>query len=445
MKSNQFLKINPEIRELSDEFSYITDSRLKKWLIMLCLNDVKNKTSKVIAFQKKIEELLLQTWSSPRKQIMNTLWLWRKLMENIHKYIVNRNFLDPNAILTWLRDFLISSYDSLDLIAYKYDETTENLVYYSWNKDLDISRIDIKNNKWYKNEILALKGEEYNPTSKYEDTLSWGLYCKKISLPWGEEIVLSFHSNSASINFNPDNIDLDIRRLVKLFQKNLLLPYLQKDISLIETRYKDKLTWAYNKTYAREIFKNRKYSAIFLDVTDFKNINDTISHYFWDLVLQNLVKILNWLLRDWDRVFRNWWDEFVVLVSSFDEEVVKSINERIHEYINNFDFYTLLCSNCKTQECKLACEQLLKKELLWPVRVKTWLHVYDVSAKLSLDELINKADIDMWSKESNEWKIHRIEKTVSLINNLDDIDKAIKILELRKQNIKEEILQKEEA
>lgn len=410
---------------------------LKNAILSLFLDEVKDKIDWIISNKSKFEQLLLKEWSLLRKEIMKMLGLWRDIMESLDKYIINRNFLEARALFSSLRDFFIAIYETIDLIVYRHDEETNSLNYYAWNRELDISNIKIQWNEYYKNEILAFSISD--PSSSYETTIQWGLYCKKISLPWWENLILSFHTNN-QIEIDQNKINLDIRRIMKLFQKNWLITALKLTLSLINVQYKDKLTWAYNKTYAQEIFKNKKYSTIFIDITDFKHLNDNYWHAFWDEVLKEVVHVLNKSVKSWaDRVFRNWWDEFVVLVSSFDEEIVKWVETRIHTILESTDFSKKLCGMCERfsscEEKDTKCSKLLSFD---PVKVKTGYHIFRPEEKLSLDEMINKADMEMLSKQWEAGTKFRIAKMLESLQEISTLDEIIALAKLHKSKLTKE-------
>jgi len=71
----------------------------------------------------------------------------------------------------------------------------------------------------------------------------------------------------------------------------------------------------------------------FLDIDDFKNINDTHGHDVGDTVLVQLVKHVKERMREGDRVYRYGGDEFVVLVESENfYEVSQKINDIRREF-----------------------------------------------------------------------------------------------------------------
>jgi len=105
----------------------------------------------------------------------------------------------------------------------------------------------------------------------------------------------------------------------------------------------DPLTRAYNrKALERDLSvilekgKNRDLDLVvaFLDMDNFKEINDTFGHLVGDFVLIKFVQMLNALTRSSDKIYRYGGDEFVIVFNrSTLQNAVKTI-ERIIDKIN---------------------------------------------------------------------------------------------------------------
>lgn len=104
----------------------------------------------------------------------------------------------------------------------------------------------------------------------------------------------------------------------------------------------DPLTGAYNKRFFYEILENsfedfkrygKKFSIIFIDIDNFKKINDHYGHITGDLVLKTLVMSIKKTLRKNDLVFRFGGEEFVVLLPETDAEQAIEIAKRIREAV----------------------------------------------------------------------------------------------------------------
>ena len=107
---------------------------------------------------------------------------------------------------------------------------------------------------------------------------------------------------------------------------------------LTEIAIKDDLTNLYNKRFF-EFIKDRystedmQIGIIFIDLDNFKNINDTYGHVFGDKVLKRVAEIIRKNIRDIDYAFRFGGDEFVVVIFS-DKKLTKKVSDRIAKEIS---------------------------------------------------------------------------------------------------------------
>lgn len=116
----------------------------------------------------------------------------------------------------------------------------------------------------------------------------------------------------------------------------------------------DNLTGACNR-YALEVyasnrlFKNKNITLIYIDVNDFKKINDTYGHHEGDLVLKRLVKVLYYSIDVKDIIVRIGGDEFMIITKLCKEEEVCNLVKQINRNISlstelNFKEYTVTIS-----------------------------------------------------------------------------------------------------
>lgn len=104
----------------------------------------------------------------------------------------------------------------------------------------------------------------------------------------------------------------------------------------------DGVTGLFNRVAMTEILEREaarcgrtqdRYGLVWIDIDDFKNLNDTHGHAAGDQLLQELGKELRGELRLYDYAARWGGDEFLVLVSSCDSERLDLIGKRIRESI----------------------------------------------------------------------------------------------------------------
>jgi len=103
--------------------------------------------------------------------------------------------------------------------------------------------------------------------------------------------------------------------------------------------YRDKLTGLYTRKAMDIIQLPRQYSVIALDIDHFKQVNDTWGHDAGDDILRGFGRIIKSCIRKGDYAIRWGGEEFVVIVSVADSEVVSSIAERIRATTENTHFH----------------------------------------------------------------------------------------------------------
>ncbi len=101
---------------------------------------------------------------------------------------------------------------------------------------------------------------------------------------------------------------------------------------------RDELTSLFNRSYLNELLAqefelcrqmSQSLSVIFIDIDNFKLINDTYGHQGGDFVLISVARILQSTTRNFDTVVRYGGDEFVLLLPNTSEQVAKMVSERV--------------------------------------------------------------------------------------------------------------------
>jgi diguanylate cyclase (GGDEF)-like protein len=109
----------------------------------------------------------------------------------------------------------------------------------------------------------------------------------------------------------------------------------------------DDLTGQFNRRYfnnklkdeLNKINKNKSnLSLIFVDIDDFKKVNDKYGHNVGDEVLQKISVLLNQNLRRFDTLARWGGEEFAIILPGTTVEEAKIICERLRGVIENYDF-----------------------------------------------------------------------------------------------------------
>ena len=342
------------------------------------------------------------------------------LKENIY----SKTFIEWRHLMNAFRDFISTSFKNLDLVVHKYDNDSKVLSYYGWSNDLDLDRIHIEEfvenrtyNNEYKNELSALfdKKEWEISFLKVENESSGWRLSFKINLPWWDSIILSIRLKESLYDVDPLMVNLELKRLESILSKTWIIQYLKEELNLIEAKYKDYLTWLYNREYLDTITKFKKFSLLNIDINEFKNINDTYWHLNWDKVLKKLAWILYRTVKDNDRVCRTGWDEFLVLVSTNSQKELDLVVERILKRVNkelifDFDWEKECSSDCKT----------CSKKYSWNCK-KVWISIWWVlmDPKKSVIDMISESDKLMFDQKTDHWKMYRI---LSQLSSIEDYD-----------------------
>lgn len=123
----------------------------------------------------------------------------------------------------------------------------------------------------------------------------------------------------------------------------IIIGFAKKKINLLdesnkkhkEDSYNDTLTGAYTRLYLNKWLKENKlnHSIAFIDVDNFKDINDKYGHQKGDQVLKEIVLIVKNEIRENDIIVRYGGDEFIILLDCLCEDIATMIIERIRKKI----------------------------------------------------------------------------------------------------------------
>ena len=125
--------------------------------------------------------------------------------------------------------------------------------------------------------------------------------------------------------------------------------------------------------------ENRTFSAIMIDVNDFKMINDTFGHDAGDDALKICVKLLDSCIEEGDFIARFGGDEFCVILNTFDESLLK---ETVYRIKNCFDKYN--------------------QSIIHPYKLEISIGyaVYDYESLMKIEDFQKKLDVLMYKNKA---------------------------------------------
>ncbi|MDQ0160921.1 GGDEF domain-containing protein, partial [Alkalibacillus salilacus] len=95
-----------------------------------------------------------------------------------------------------------------------------------------------------------------------------------------------------------------------------------------------KLNEGLHKLLQQQVLMNQQIALLYLDLDEFKEINDTYGHHVGDELLRQVTERINQVIRGDDTFSRIGGDEFVILLPDVDDmEEVAQIAERILEAV----------------------------------------------------------------------------------------------------------------
>lgn len=123
---------------------------------------------------------------------------------------------------------------------------------------------------------------------------------------------------------------------------SMLLLFVNIQYGLAHTDY---LTGVFNRKQAddyvrqkiRASLQGHSFSAVMIDIDDFKTINDRFGHAEGDVCLESVVKILRASLRRDDFLARMGGDEFLLVLDIVNKEELNKAIDRIHKQIRDYN------------------------------------------------------------------------------------------------------------
>ena len=137
-------------------------------------------------------------------------------------------------------------------------------------------------------------------------------------------------------------------------------------------------TRSFHDTAQRELDRSIRYkhpfTVAFIDIDNFKVINDTFGHIFGDMVLRAIVQNIHRNLRKTDTIARVGGDEFAILLPELDADTARVAISKMQNKL---------------------MEEMLKNK--WPVTFSIGVITLNSPTDLSVDNILGIADKMMYS------------------------------------------------
>jgi len=101
----------------------------------------------------------------------------------------------------------------------------------------------------------------------------------------------------------------------RVFKRSMQLTYKATHDELTGLKNRETLQECIDKSLQKTLVNKHKLAILFIDLNDFKEINDAMSHEAGDLLLRETAKRLNSSVRSNDEIFRVGGDEFLVVLN----------------------------------------------------------------------------------------------------------------------------------
>jgi diguanylate cyclase (GGDEF)-like protein len=158
--------------------------------------------------------------------------------------------------------------------------------------------------------------------------------------------------------------NMKIDSLTGLFRKDIFLEILKKEI----------------------LFANREkeytFSVAYLDLDNFKGVNDNFGHYSGDKVIEKLGSIIKKVIRGSDMGFRIGGDEFAIIFKNATNEEAKQVCQKIKVEFSSFEF-------------------IFNEKRVFNVGISIGIVQYNSENKLGFESLIEAVDEKLYDAKKN--------------------------------------------
>lgn len=164
--------------------------------------------------------------------------------------------------------------------------------------------------------------------------------------------------------------------LSRLLASQKKLKFLTNTDALTGAANRHQLSVIGDKAFSRAVNQSDNLSMLMIDVDHFKSINDVLGHQTGDMVLKQLSKLINTLMREEDSFARVGGEEFVCLLNGADKALARKIAERVKKAVADFPW---------------------EFDTPNPITISIGISSFDPKEHTSINDLFRDADIAMYS------------------------------------------------
>jgi diguanylate cyclase (GGDEF)-like protein len=208
-----------------------------------------------------------------------------------------------------------------------------------------------------KENLFHIKKSELDKIQKRYKSLKDGIVIKIQVNAMVKAFIVLLSDAKGGKKFTPKRI-----KHVSFIAKEAILAFenLEEYLGAKELAYIDDLTNLYNTRYLnhildREIKRAKRFKktlvVLFIDLDEFKNVNDTHGHLAGGKVLVEMANILTSSVREIDTIIRYGGDEYIILLSDTEISGGKLVAERIRKAIEDYTFLKKDGLNIKLTSC----------------------------------------------------------------------------------------------
>jgi diguanylate cyclase len=246
-----------------------------------------------------------------------------------------------------------------DLVFNEKEAQAFKLQFSSQNLAFDCERLRASLSNWMRELLLDIHQENFDiahtTTIRHSDFGLWVTHKSKLFLSnlEAEPLIKLLNAiDDAMISLIKDFSNTEKRKAalmalnVSVSKALWILDDIAKEI-IAKDNGKDPLTRLFNRRYLDTVLRHETecslkndliFGVMMLDIDFFKKINDSFGHDNGDRVLMQLAEVLTHAVRAGDFVFRLGGEEFLIILSDIDENILERVAQKLRVEVQNTKF-----------------------------------------------------------------------------------------------------------